>query len=170
MSGRDLIESHPAALSDIEKAPASLTPSLLSGGVVVAELVGLAHEGSTALIANVLGAGAGLMKARTVIALSGAQIGQQVVIGFEHGDPCLPIVMGVLRGSTCLPLSMPDAQVEVTADGTRFVVSASEQLTLRCGKASVTLTKAGKVLIEGTYVSSKSTGVNRLKGGSVQLN
>jgi hypothetical protein len=47
---------------------------------------------------------------------------------------------------------------------------APEQLVLRCGKASITLTKAGKVLIEGSYVSSKSTGVNRIKGGSVQLN
>jgi hypothetical protein len=26
------------------------------------------------------------------------------------------------------------------------------------------------VLIEGTYVSSRSSGVNRVKGGSVQLN
>jgi hypothetical protein len=41
---------------------------------------------------------------------------------------------------------------------------------LRCGQASVTLTKAGKVLIRGTYVSSRSSGVNRIKGGSVQLN
>jgi hypothetical protein len=41
---------------------------------------------------------------------------------------------------------------------------------LQCGKASITLTKAGKVLIQGSYVSSRSTGVNRVKGGSVQLN
>ena len=43
-------------------------------------------------------------------------------------------------------------------------------MVLRCGKASITLTKAGKVLIEGSYVLSRSTGVNRIKGGSVQLN
>ena len=51
-----------------------------------------------------------------------------------------------------------------------MIVSAKEQLVLRCGKASITLTKAGKVLIEGSYVSSRSTGVNRVKGGSIQLN
>jgi hypothetical protein len=62
------------------------------------------------------------------------------------------------------------AQVDVDADGQRLIVSAKEQLVLRCGKASITLTKAGKVLIEGSYVLSRSTGVNRLKGGSVQLN
>jgi hypothetical protein len=49
-------------------------------------------------------------------------------------------------------------------------VSAKERLVLRCGKASVTLTRAGKVIIEGSYVVSRSTGVNRIKGGSVQLN
>jgi hypothetical protein len=50
------------------------------------------------------------------------------------------------------------------------MVSAKEQLVLRCGKASITLTKEGKVLIQGAYVSSRSSGVNRIKGGSVQLN
>jgi hypothetical protein len=52
----------------------------------------------------------------------------------------------------------------------RMVVSAKEQMVLQCGKASITLTKAGKVLIQGSYVSSRSTGVNRVKGGSVHLN
>ncbi len=76
----------------------------------------------------------------------------------------------MLRGSTAWPLTDSPAQVEVDADGQRLVVSAKEQLVLRCGKASITLTKAGKVTIEGSYVSSRSTGVNRVKGGSVQLN
>jgi hypothetical protein len=60
--------------------------------------------------------------------------------------------------------------VEVDTDGERLLVTAKEQLVLRCGKATITLTKAGKVLIQGTYVSSRSSGVNRIKGGSVQLN
>ena len=51
-----------------------------------------------------------------------------------------------------------------------MVLSAQEEIVLRCGKASITLTKAGKVLIEGAYVLSRSSGVNRIRGGSVQLN
>jgi hypothetical protein len=51
-----------------------------------------------------------------------------------------------------------------------MIVSAKEQLVLRCGKASITLTKAGKVLIRGEYVQSRSSGVNRIRGGSVQIN
>ena len=62
------------------------------------------------------------------------------------------------------------AQGTVEADGERLIVSAKEQLVLRCGRSSITLTKAGKVLIQGTYVSNRSSGVVRIKGGSVQLN
>ena len=47
---------------------------------------------------------------------------------------------------------------------------AKKQLVLRCGQASITLTEAGKVLIQGSYVSSRSSGINRVKGGSVQIN
>jgi hypothetical protein len=49
-------------------------------------------------------------------------------------------------------------------------VHAKEQVVLKCGKASITLTKAGKVLIQGSYVLSRSSGINRVKGGSVQIN
>ena len=78
--------------------------------------------------------------------------------------------MGILRGQAAWPLDTQPAQVEVDADGRHLIVSAKEQLVLRCGKASITLTKAGKVLIEGSYLLSRSSGVNRIKGGSVQLN
>ena len=80
------------------------------------------------------------------------------------------VVMGVIRDGVGSALADQPGTVDVDADGERLMVSAREQLVLRCGKASITLTKAGKVLIEGAYVSSRSSGVNRVKGGSVQLN
>ena len=76
----------------------------------------------------------------------------------------------MIRGRPGWPSDATPPQLEVDSDGQRITVSAREQLVLRCGEASITLTKAGKVLIEGTYVSSRSSGVNRIKGGSVQLN
>jgi hypothetical protein len=51
-----------------------------------------------------------------------------------------------------------------------MIVSARKQLVFRCGRASITLTEDGKVLIQGTYLSSRSSGVHRIKGGSVQIN
>jgi hypothetical protein len=59
---------------------------------------------------------------------------------------------------------------EVVIDGQRLVLEGKEQITLRCGKATITLTRAGKILIRGAYLSSRSSGVNRVLGGSVQIN
>jgi hypothetical protein len=155
MSGRDPIE--PLA-------------AWQAGGLVIAELVALADDGRTPLVMIPQRPGTGATRARTAVELHGAHIGRQVVLMFEGGDPERPIVMGVLQGDAGWPMEQRPGQVELDADGQSLVVNARERLVLRCGKASITLTKAGKVLIEGTYLLSRSTGVNRIKGGSVQLN
>jgi hypothetical protein len=79
-------------------------------------------------------------------------------------------VLGVVREPGHKPFESSPGTVDVDVDGERLVVTAKEQLVLRCGRASITLTRAGKVLIQGAYISSRSTGANRIKGGSVQLN
>jgi Domain of unknown function (DUF6484) len=108
--------------------------------------------------------------ARSTVDLHGAHIGREVLLNFIAGDAHRPVVVGVLAGAIAWPeAELPD-QVRVDADGQRMLVTAKEQLVLRCGKASITLTKAGKVVIEGSYLLSRSTGTNRIKGGSVQLN
>jgi hypothetical protein len=58
----------------------------------------------------------------------------------------------------------------MVVDGKRFVFTAEDEIVLRCGRASITLTRAGKVLIRGAYLLNRSSGVNRIKGGSVQIN
>ena len=138
--------------------------------VIIGELLALADDGTVPLVRYPGQPGEMALRARTTVDLHGPHIGQGVVLMFEHGDPARPIVMGVLRERTGWPLADPPAQVDVDADGQRLIVSAKEQLVLRCGRASITLTKAGKVLIDGAYVLSRSSGVNRIKGGSVQLN
>jgi hypothetical protein len=49
-------------------------------------------------------------------------------------------------------------------------LTASRQLTITCGESSITLTAAGKIIIRGKYIVSRSSGVQRIKGGSVQIN
>jgi Domain of unknown function (DUF6484) len=137
--------------------------------VIIGELLALSDDGKSPLVIYPGQPGTAALRARTLLDLHGAHIGQSVVLQFEGGDPTLPIVMGVLRQTDNQPLEA-SGNVQVDADGIRMVVSAKEQMVLQCGKASITLTKAGKVLIQGSYVSSRSTGVNRVKGGSVQLN
>lgn len=157
------------ALAPLLKAPVQA----LRGGplpqVVVGELVAITDDGLTPLVLYPGQPGSAALRARSVVDLHGPHIGAQLVLSFENGNPSLPIVMGVLRPAARLPAEAA-GKVEVDADGERMLVGAKEELVLRCGKASITLTKAGKVLIQGSYVSSRSTGVNRIKGGSVQLN
>jgi hypothetical protein len=40
---------------------------------------------------------------------------------------------------------------DVTVDGKRVTFDAKEEIVMRWGKASITLTRAGKVLIRGAY-------------------
>ena len=179
MSGRDPTEIELVSEGEIADGAELLRP-LVQGkvsaqntapeGIVIGELLAIKDEGRTPLVTYAGQPGTAALAARTVVDLHGAHIGCQLVMMFEGGDVTRPIVMGVVRSDAGTALEHPSGQVEVDADGERMIVAAREQLVLRCGKASITLTKAGKVLIQGEYVLSRSSGVNRVKGGSVQLN
>ncbi len=97
--------------------------------------------------------------------LSREDIGAQVALMFEAGDLTRPLVIGRIQR---LPQTSTPAVAHL--DGERLEFTAEREIVLRCGKASITLTREGKVLIRGTYLSSRSSGVNRIKGGSVQIN
>ncbi len=139
-------------------------------GVRVGSLVAFKDDGTVPLVTYEGQPTSGALPARATLDLHGSHIGRDVVLMFEDGDPRRPIVLGCLHHSCARALPEQSGQVEMDVDGQRLIVSAKEQLVLRCGKASITLTRSGKVLLHGTYVSNRSTGVLRLKGGSVQIN
>lgn len=184
MSGRDAIDSLLASdagqtFAEVAEvfeaiglpAPLPVAPVERIHGVIVGELLALSSEDRRPLVTFPGQPTPGALPARSTVDLHGPHIGRAVTLMFERGDPTCPIITGVLREpAEGWPLADPPAQVQVDADGERLIVSAKEQLVLRCGKASITLTKAGKMLIEGTYISSNSKGVNIVRGGSVRLN
>src|SRR6185295_12648487 len=133
-------------------------------------LVAFTDDGTVPLVTYEGQPQSAAIPARATLDLHGAHIGRDVVLMFEDGDPFRPLVMGCLHEARGLTLPEQPGTVDVDVDGRRLVVSAKEQLVLRCGKASITLTRAGKVMFHGTYVSNRSSGVLRLKGGSVQIN
>jgi hypothetical protein len=113
--------------------------------------------------------------ARAIGAVTAADIGREVALLFEGGDPSRPVLMGFMQqaiAAESLPASSSPApsSVEVRRDGERLVLEADKEIVLRCGQAQITLTRAGKILIQGAYLLARSTGVNRIQGGSVQIN
>jgi hypothetical protein len=161
MSEAEMLEARPAS-GDTSSHPLA--------GAVIGVLIGFQSEGRTPLVIFPGQRGDAAVAARTIQDVHGAHIGREVVLVFEGDDVGRPIIVGCLQRAEGWPVNAGCGQVEVDADGERMVVGAKEQLVLRCGKSSITLTKAGKVLIQGSYVCSRSSGVMRIKGGAIQLN
>jgi len=112
------------------------------------------------------------VQARSTVQLDQSHLGQDMVLMFEQGDLGKPIIMGVMQKSGVSPGQEPKhgKTVQVDLDNERLTFTAKKEIVFKCGKASITLTKAGKILIRGSYLLSRSSGVNRVKGGSVQIN
>jgi hypothetical protein len=170
----DGAEAGDSALGDLLAAPSQVgrptqLPSRIDGALIGA-LIAFTDDGMTPLVIYDGQPSSAAVRARATIDLHAAHVGGQVVLVFERGDPLRPLIVGRLGTQEGNSAGLPSDHVEVEADGQRLVVSAKEELVVRCGKASITLTRAGKVLINGTYVSNRSSGVLRLNGGSVQIN
>jgi hypothetical protein len=144
---------------------------------VVGTLAGI-NEAGQPLVRHPLDPSGKIVLARTTVAIAAEQVDREVVLAFESGELARPIVIGVLcrpadQGTSGACVTRPTVIkpiVQATLDGEQLVFSAEKEIVLRCGEASLTLTRAGKVLIRGTYLLSRSSGVNRIKGGSVQIN
>ncbi|HEX2657883.1 MAG TPA: DUF6484 domain-containing protein [Polyangia bacterium] len=160
----------------------AVSPPVL--GVVVGRLL----AGSTPVtpLVDFPGNGGGPLRARATVALDGPTLNRAVVTGqgatlvFENGDPRLPIVTGLVQTDQAAtpfqellvssPLGAGRGKVEARLDGERVVLEGKHEIVLKCGEASLTLRRDGKVVLRGAYVETYAKGVNRIKGGSVKIN
>lgn len=155
-----------------DAAPELPEPARIDG-IVIARLTAIGAEGELRIT---LPWSREPLAARSMAALDEGDLGRDVAVLFEGGDPRRPVVMGRMhasppaaaRATNEAPAAAPAPDVE--ADGKRLVFSADKEIVLLCGKSSITLTRAGKILIRGEYVLTRSSGVNRIQGGSVQIN
>ncbi|MBW2740156.1 MAG: hypothetical protein JRE64_15225 [Deltaproteobacteria bacterium] len=98
---------------------------------------------------------------------------RDVLLVFENNDPGLPIIIDSLYSlvneiteSSTIALET-ERPKDVLIDGKRVIFDAKEEIVLRCGKASIILSRDGKIVIKGTHLLSRSRGMNKIKGGAV---
>ncbi|MCP3143964.1 DUF6484 domain-containing protein [Pyxidicoccus xibeiensis] len=147
------------------------------------QLAGL--DASGAVLVDFPGNTTGPVRARLAVAVDAKTLQaavaqkQKVVLLFENGDPRLPFVMGLIQEPSPTPLldsllnAPPEearAPTEAHVDGKRVVIEGQDEIVLKCGEASITLRRNGKVIVKGTYLESRATGTHRIKGGSVEIN
>jgi len=101
--------------------------------------------------------------------------GRDALIVFVDDDPARPVVVGLIQHQPVTPFPKigklePQTPIEVSSDGRRLVLFAHSELHFVCGESSITLRKDGKIVINGRHVLSRAKVVNRIKGGSVQIN
>jgi hypothetical protein len=103
--------------------------------------------------------------ARSLVAIDRAAIAdrREVLLVFEQGRVDRPIVLGLLQD----PTAVPDV---ARVDGRRVVLEGKDEIELRCGAASITLRRNGRIVIRGVDVETRAKGRNRIRGGSVAIN
>lgn len=162
-----------SSLNAKEASKAGKTASAAAPGlpqVVIGRLADLAPDG-TPLVDFPGNAEGAPLAALSAAAIGAESVGQEVALLFADGDPRRPFVVGLLRQPAEREVAIEAGQpIAAKVDGEELVISARKQIQLKCGRASITLTRAGKVLIRGAYLLSRSSGANRIKGGSVQIN
>ena len=127
------------------------------------------------------------VSALSTVELNHKHIGRQVALLFANGDPGKPVVMGLIHSPLQEMLEnfeisptdsaeeegeyrSADSHEDAHIDGKRIVLEGKEEIVLKCGDASITLTKEGKIIIRGKYLLNRSSGVNRIMGSCVQVN
>jgi hypothetical protein len=119
----------------------------------------------------------GPLRARVAGAAPGAQLAasagtagarrQEVVLLVDPRASRAPVVLGFLTpigGDATAP------DLEARVDGRRVEIDGRDEIVLRCGEASITLRRNGRIVIRGVDVETRAAGVNRIKGGTVSIN
>lgn len=147
---------------------------------VVGEIVG--NEGTFPLV-DWPGKTGGPVRARTTVKLSPEELlaavaaRQGAVLFFDGGDPARPVVVGLIQAASETPLldavlgaPLAPASADARLDGQRVVLEAKDEIELRCGASSIVLRRNGRVTIRGVQLETRAKGLQRIKGGKVEIN
>jgi hypothetical protein len=158
-------------------------PSLAAGELVIGSISGLDDSGEP-LVDFALNTAGHSLKAISTLAVTRQHVGRKAALMFKQGDLSSPIIIGLVYSplqEMIENFELRSAQVdneeqvaparhEAEVDGDRLVLEGKEEIVLKCGESSISLHKSGKIMIRGKYLLNRATGVNRILGGSVQVN
>lgn len=163
-------EKKPFTAKPLKSQTAIKNPAIING-VVIGKIVSVSEDGKV-FVSFHLNPEEHAVNAISVANYSKDDIGADVALMFQNGDSHLPIIIGpvIKDESNKTEDTIQKQPFELVTDNKVITITAENEIILKCGKSSITLTKAGKILIRGKYILSRSSGVNSIKGGSVQIN
>lgn len=123
--------------------------------------------------------------ATSLVALAPEHLGKTIALSFPSGS-VQPLILGVVWQPS-VPEVTKYQSIQAELDGEivslqdhdqhvhknnlhHLELEGQESVTLRCGKASITLTADGQILLRAAYISSHSSGTQRIKGAAVRIN
>jgi hypothetical protein len=164
-----------------EAAPIALEPTASPNAAPAVRLGRVVDVRDGAPLVDFPGNAAGPLPARSLVALDpdalrdAARSGREVALLFDGGDPGRPIIVGVVQSATpaldaVLEGTVSEVPEVATVDGRQVVLEGRDEVVLRCGPASITLRRDGRIVLRGAYVETHASGTNRIKGAFVKIN
>lgn len=109
--------------------------------------------------------------------------GTEVLVAWTDGSGKPGVILGAIGpaevraessepapGAVMLPAADSPSGEPLRIAHHEIVIEAGEELTLRCGEASIRITRDGKIVLRGKNILSRAEGTQRIKGGSVAIN
>lgn len=142
------------------ETPASAPSEERRHGTHASKLVGFDREGRPQV--DIDGTP---VTARATVPVAREDVGREATVTFLAGDPARPVITGLF-----VETKPPARRRRVKIRAEELDLEAAAQITLTCGKASITLHRDGKIVVRGVEVVSRASGVNRIRGGTIELN
>lgn len=168
-SSRKFLRTHRSTESAVDSvAKLGVTHLPLFPSAVLGRMIALSPDG----IPHVSAAGGAPMIAQVLEQVTPDHLaaalahGSPVMLMFLDGDALRPVIIGVISSNPATKRRATTAMV----DGHRVELTGQDEVVLTCGKASITLTREGRIILRGSHIASASSGLNRITGGSVQIN
>ena len=96
--------------------------------------------------------------------------GVDVAFISENGDEQTGFVLGIIERPDAIPSSVASATIDRDGEASIIKIQARQRLELTCGRAALTMNADGTVVLKGTTVVSRASGLNKIRGAAVRIN